>query len=238
MFPQLWWADQLIALFSSSDIFDAMFPVTYIAGETVIQQGRNEYSNVDAKLFELFITVTLNVMFYISRWRGRQLLRHWPRGDGCECQLILVYKNTFLVTFQATLIRSDRFTWTTNGWPASERGGALESWRWSTAPRGRLQSEPRPTWNCGALTETATGEYLWWGDIFLFFILWNIRLKSPMVKWWVSKLQKMFWVFNFNGFPLMQTSFSLGKHFEKKEDVRGVPQESVHFRWVTIFSGL
>lgn len=27
-------------VFSFSDIFDAMFPVTYIAGETVIQQGK------------------------------------------------------------------------------------------------------------------------------------------------------------------------------------------------------
>lgn len=28
--------------FLSSDIFDAMFPVTYIAGETVILQGNNK----------------------------------------------------------------------------------------------------------------------------------------------------------------------------------------------------
>lgn len=27
---------------------------------------------------------------------------------------------------------------------------------------------------------------------FFLYILCNIRLKSPMVKWWVSKLQKMF----------------------------------------------
>lgn len=31
---------------------------------------------------------------------------------------------------------------------------------------------------------------------------------------------------------LTQIFFSLGKHFEKEEDVRGIPQESVHFRWV------
>lgn len=30
----------------------------------------------------------------------------------------------------------------------------------------------------------------------------------------------------------MQTFFSLGKYFEKEKDVRGIPQESVHFRWV------
>lgn len=29
--------------------------------------------------------------------------------------------------------------------------------------------------------------------------------------------------------------FSLGKHFEKEEDVRGIPQESVHFRCVHVF---
>lgn len=31
---------------------------------------------------------------------------------------------------------------------------------------------------------------------------------------------------------LTQIFFSLGKHFEKEEDVWGIPQESVHFRWV------
>lgn len=29
---------------------------------------------------------------------------------------------------------------------------------------------------------------------------------------------------------LTKLSFSSGKHFEKEEDVRGIPQESVHFR--------
>lgn len=32
--------------------------------------------------------------------------------------------------------------------------------------------------------------------------------------------------------PLTQIFFSTGKHFEKEEDVRGIPQESVHSRWV------
>lgn len=50
-----------------------------------------------------------------------------------------------------------------SGWPISGRGAALESWPWSTGPPGLPPSEPRPTSNCGASTETVTGGYSWWG---------------------------------------------------------------------------
>lgn len=45
-------APPLINLFFPSDIFDAMFPVTYIAGETVIQQGKETYVQCTRQLFK------------------------------------------------------------------------------------------------------------------------------------------------------------------------------------------
>lgn len=38
--------------------------------------------------------------------------------------------------------------------------------------------------------------------------------------------------FSCRTFPLMQRFSPTGKHFEKEEDVRGIPQESVHLRCV------
>lgn len=55
-------AHQLTNLFLSSDIFDAMFPVTYIAGETVILQGKTtSFQNYSLRLI-LFVQLWCNII--------------------------------------------------------------------------------------------------------------------------------------------------------------------------------
>lgn len=108
-----------------------------------------------------------------------------------------------------------RCMWTMSGWPVSGKEAASVSWPSSTGPQEQPQSEPRPTWSCGVSTETAIGEYLWWA---------GQRAKEKL------KSARFF----LRGFPVvlvLNLHFSIGKHFEKEENVRGIPQESVHFRW-------
>lgn len=120
--------------------------------------------------------------------------------------------------FTCLLWDSARCMWTMSGWPVLGKEAALVSWLSSTVPPEQPQSELRPTWSCGASTETATGEYLWWADE---------RVK-------VSNLQD----FSFVVSPAVlffltraHLHFSVGKHFKKEEDVRGIPPESIYFRW-------
>lgn len=129
-------------LFIHSDIFDAMFPVTYIAGETVILQGKRffELSRTDICHIVAFLYATLIRLFYSHRRRRWQFLCHRPRGDGCQYLMIVFRAHTWVVfvfytpMFTCLLWDSGRCMWTMSGWPVSGKEAALVSWLSYTVP--------------------------------------------------------------------------------------------------------
>lgn len=56
-----------------------------------------------------------------------------------------------------------RCMWMGSWWPILGKEAVSENWRWSTGPPEPPQSKPRPIWNCGASTETATDASSWYG---------------------------------------------------------------------------
>lgn len=138
-------------LFSlSSDIFDAMFSVNFLAGETVIQQGGFKVDVTQGLLCPLF-SVHLREFPWCCRWWRRQLLRDWPGRDGCKsflsfvaCKLLTVQSETapdkytaVMLRYRHTSVRSD------NG---------VISWSALCLPLG--------------LCEQCLGDQYWWGRKF------------------------------------------------------------------------
>lgn len=111
-----------------------------------------------------------------------------------------------------------------NGSPVLGKEAASGSWLLYMAPQEQPQLELRPMWSCGVLTETVTGEYLWWVD-------WVVRSQTKILHYFSFMVFQLFF---FLTCPYI--CFSLGKHFEKEKDVRGVPEESFYFRWDDLFT--
>lgn len=110
-----------------------------------------------------------------------------------------------------------------SGSPVLGKEAALGSWLLYMAPQEQPQLELRPMWSYGALTETVTGEYLWWVD--------RVVCSQTKIPHYFS-----FMVFQLFFLTRPYIRFSLGKHFEKEKDVRGVPEESFYFRWDDLFT--
>lgn len=155
-----------------------MFPVTYIAGETVILQGKNK--NKPMLLIHLWFffpaaNANANACFFVIPGDEGDNFYVIDQGevDVSVCPMCLILGmweiwhvsvsalSAFDFIFFNSVRSSPRYMWTMTWWPVSGKEEASASWPWYTAPQGQPQLEPRPMSSCGASTGTVTGEYSW-----------------------------------------------------------------------------